>query len=157
VWREGWPQWRVAAQAFPELTRAAAGAALHTPASSPAPRSEASAAAAQPAAIETDDVEVAFDGAIRAPVGIDIGVNDLDEPPSRAPSPHHSSSAASQEAYAPGTLAPFDDEPEPNRAPSRTAVSYSSSSSLSTNAFLIAGLLITFIALVAVLIYLLTR
>jgi hypothetical protein len=150
VWREGWPQWRVAAQAFPELTRAPAGAVL------PTPRPDPSAVPLpDTATIESEDID-AFDGTIRAPQGVDIGVGDLDEPPQVVASSSSSPDPAPQDAFA-GALAPFDMEPEPQRAPVRAATSYSSSSRLSTNAFLISGLIVTLVALVAVLIYLLTR
>lgn len=153
VWREGWSQWRVAAQAFPELTRAAA----HAVAPAPAPKPEPSAAPARRVAdFEIDEAEGAFDGVLRAPQGIDIGVDDLEEPPQRAPAISLQPDATPQGAL-PGVLEAFDEEPEPRRATARATKSSSSSSQLSNNAFLISGLLITFIALVVVLIYLLTR
>lgn len=150
VWREGWPQWRVAAQAFPELTRAS------TKSTSSAPRPDLiNPALPDTASMEPDDVE-AFDGSIRAPQAVDIGVDDLDDPLQPTAAGSFAAEAAPQDSFA-GVLAPFDDEPDTRRAPTRSATSLSGGSQFSANAFLISGLLITFIALVALLIYLLTR
>jgi hypothetical protein len=150
VWREGWPQWRVAVQAFPELVRLSANSV------SPTPRPDPIAAALpDTASMESDDVD-AFDGSIRAPRGVDIGVDDLDDPLPPVGAASFVAEAAPQDSFA-AVLAPFDDEPETRRTPSRTATSLSGRSQISANAFLISGLLITFIALVALLIYLLTR
>jgi len=150
VWREGWPQWRVAAQAFPELTRVATNSASSAPRPDPI-----TTALPDTASMEPDDVE-AFDGSIRAPQGVDIGVDDLDEPLQPNAAGSFAAESAPQDSFA-GVLAPFDDEPETRSAPTRTTSGFPGASQLSANAFLISGLLITFIALVALLIYLLTR
>ncbi|HEY2840774.1 MAG TPA: DUF4339 domain-containing protein [Pirellulales bacterium] len=162
VWREGWPQWRVAAQAFPELSQAPVNVVL------PTPKAQPSSAPALPSAEVEDDIEEAFDGTIRPPHGVDIGVDDLDEPPPRAVAAIRTSAASPRDlidsepipqvgAAAFAAIAPIDEDLAPQRRPSaRTTASYPSARRESINAFLIAGLFVTFVALVAVLIYLLT-